>query len=183
MYKCILAAVDGSDTSNRALEEAIKLAKDQQPTLRLIHVVDDAAAYLMMETPDQVPYLIAEYQKALREGGQQLLSTCAARVRAAGLEPETKMRTIETLDQHVYDAVAEEAEQWPVDLIVIGTHGRRGFRRLMLGSVAEGALQLCQCCLFVMHNHLNEAQDAGRRSQIGLRQSRSFRSGNRKWKG
>ena len=152
MYKCILAAVDGSDTSNRALEEAINLAKDQQATLRLVHVVDDAAAYLMMETPDQVPYLIAEYQKALREGGQQLLSTCAARVRAAGLEPETKMRTIETLDQHVYDAVAEEAEQWPADLIVIGTHGRRGFRRLMLGSVAEGSARVATLPVLLVRN-------------------------------
>jgi nucleotide-binding universal stress UspA family protein len=138
MYKHILVAVDGSDTSNRALEEAINLAKNQQAVLRLVHVVDDAAVSLMMETPDQVPYLIADYQKALREGGQQLLSTCAARVREAGLEPETKIRTIETLDTHIYDAVAEEAKQWPADLIVIGTHGRRGVRRLMLGSVAEG---------------------------------------------
>ena len=138
MYKHILMAVDGSDTSNRALEEAINLAKDQQAVLRLVHVVDDAAVSLMMETPDQVPYLIADYQKALREGGQQLLSTCAARVREAGLDPETKMRTIETLEQHIYDAIAEEAKRWPADLIVIGTHGRRGFHRLMLGSVAEG---------------------------------------------
>ena len=138
MYKHILMAVDGSDTSNRALEEAINLARDQQATLRLVHVVDDAAVSLMMKTPDGPPYLISDYQKALHEGGRQLLSTCAARVREAGLEPETKMRTIETLDQHIYDAVAEEAKQWPADLIVIGTHGRRGFSRLMLGSVAEG---------------------------------------------
>jgi nucleotide-binding universal stress UspA family protein len=152
MYKRILAAVDGSDTSNRALQEAINLAKDQQATLRLVHVVDDAAAYLMMETPDQVPYLITEYQKALREGGQQLLTTCASRVREAGLEPETRMRTIETLDQHIYDAVAEEAEQWPADLIVIGTHGRRGFRRLMLGSVAEGLARAATLPVLLIHN-------------------------------
>ena len=49
MYKHILMAVDGSDTSNRALEEAINLAKDQQAVLRLVHVVDDAAVSLMME--------------------------------------------------------------------------------------------------------------------------------------
>ena len=113
MYKHILMAVDGSDTSNRALEEAINLAKDQQAVLRLVHVVDDAAVSLMMEAPGQVSYLIADYQKALREGGQQLLSTCAARVRGTGLESETKMRTIEALDQHIYDAVAKEAKWWP----------------------------------------------------------------------
>jgi|SRR6516165_869597 nucleotide-binding universal stress UspA family protein len=152
MYERILAAVDGSVASDRALEEAINLAKDQQATLRLVHVVDDAAAYLMMETPDQVPYLIADYQKALRENGQQLLTTCAARAREAGLESETRMRTTETLDQHIYDAIAEEAEQWPAHLIVVGTHGRRGFRRLMLGSVAEGLARVATLPVLLVHN-------------------------------
>jgi nucleotide-binding universal stress UspA family protein len=51
MYKQILVPVDGSDTSNLALEEAIKLAKDQQAALRLIHVVDETTVYMMVETP------------------------------------------------------------------------------------------------------------------------------------
>ena len=40
--------------------------------------------------------------------------------------------------KHIYDAIEEEATEWAADLIVIGTHGRRGIRRLLLGSVAEG---------------------------------------------
>ena len=119
----------------------------------------------MMETPDQVPYLIADYQKALREGGQQLLSTCGARVRETGLEPETKMRTIETLDQHVYDAVAEEAKRWPADLIVIGTHGRRGFRRLMLGSVAEGLARVATLPVLLVHKSRSRGHRGGQSSK------------------
>jgi nucleotide-binding universal stress UspA family protein len=62
MYKQILVPVDGSDTSNLALKEAIKLAKEQQAALRLIHVVDETTVYMMAETP----YPIADYLKMMR---------------------------------------------------------------------------------------------------------------------
>jgi len=74
MYKHILVAVDGSDTSNLALQEAIKLAKEQQAELHLIHVVDETPAYMMVETP----YPVADLQKAMREAGQKVLAICAA---------------------------------------------------------------------------------------------------------
>lgn len=67
-----------------------------------------------------------------------MIADCSATVREAGVEFDTKSIVIETLDQHIYDAIDGEAKRWPADLIVIGTHGRRGFRRLLLGSVAEG---------------------------------------------
>jgi nucleotide-binding universal stress UspA family protein len=44
--------------------------------------------------------------------------------------------------KHVYDVIEEEATQWPADLVAIGTHGRRGIRRLLLGSVAEGLTRI-----------------------------------------
>lgn len=62
MYKRILVAVDGSDTSNIALKAAIDLAKEQRATLRLIHVIDEMPTYLMAD----VPLSIAVYQKSVR---------------------------------------------------------------------------------------------------------------------
>ncbi|MGA9198699.1 MAG: universal stress protein [Pseudolabrys sp.] len=138
MYKQILVPVDGSDTSNRALKEAIKLAKDQQAALRLIHVVDGATVYMMTETP----YPIADYLKMMREAGQKVLSTCALTTQEAGIKVDTKLVVTESLTQRICDAVNEEAKRWPADLIVIGTHGRHGFNHLMLGSVAEGVIRL-----------------------------------------
>ena len=44
--------------------------------------------------------------------------------------------------KHIYDVIEEEATQWPADLVVIGTHGRRGISRLLLGSVAEGLTRI-----------------------------------------
>jgi nucleotide-binding universal stress UspA family protein len=143
MYNQILVAVDGSDTSNLALREAIKLAKDQQAMLRLVHVVDESPAYLALdESTMQDPNLIGDIQKALRATGEKVLSASAAIVREAGIEPGTTMKIVEGAGPRIYDAIEEEATRWPADLIVIGTHGRRGFRRLLLGSVAEGVARV-----------------------------------------
>lgn len=138
MYKQILVPVDGSDTSNLALKEAIKLAKEQLAALRLIHVVDETTVYMMAETP----YPIADYLKMMREAGQKVLSTCAMTAQEAGIKVDTKLVVIESLTQRICDAINEEAKRWSADLVVIGTHGRRGFNHLLLGSVAEGVIRL-----------------------------------------
>jgi nucleotide-binding universal stress UspA family protein len=137
MYKRILVAIDESDTSKLALNEAIALAKDQKGTLQLLHVVDLMPAY----TDVEAPYAL-EYQEALRAAGQKLIENYSSLARAAEIEFEAKMRVVETFDRHIYDAIEEEAKQWGADLIVIGTHGRKGFRRLLLGSVAEGVIRV-----------------------------------------
>jgi nucleotide-binding universal stress UspA family protein len=138
MYKHILVAVDGSDTSNLALQEAVKLAKEQQAALRLVHVVDETPAYMTTDTA----YSIADYQKAIREAGQKMLATSATAVGQAGVEVDTKFVILDRLPQRICDAINEEAKRWPADLIIIGTHGRHGFNHLLLGSVAEGVIRL-----------------------------------------
>jgi nucleotide-binding universal stress UspA family protein len=135
MYKHVLVAVDGSDTSNMALREAIRLAKNHQSALRLLHVVDLTMAYSVVEAP-----YVVEYQKALRAEGEKLLSHCSAPAHTEGIEFDTKVRV--AFGEHVYDVIEDEAKQWSADLIVIGTHGRRGIRRLLLGSVAEGLIRI-----------------------------------------
>jgi len=149
MYKHILVAVDGSDTSNLALQEAIKLGKEQQAELRLIHVVDESPVYMTVETP----YLIADLQKAMREAGEKVLATCAATARQAGADVDTKFAVLEVLTQRICDVINDEARHWPADLIVIGTHGRRGFNHLLLGSVAEGVIRLATKPILVIHGN------------------------------
>jgi len=131
MYKRILVAVDGSKTSNLALKEAMKVAKNQRAILRLIHVIDETPVYAMAE----VPYSIDAYQKSMHEAGRKELAKCADRAKSARLKFDTKLIT--TITQSVGDVINKEAKRWPASLIVIGTHGRRGFNRLFLGSVAE----------------------------------------------
>ncbi len=136
MYKHILVAVDGSDTSNLALQEAIKLAKEQQTLLRIVHVVEDIPLNIDTE------YALDAYQEAMRKTGEDVLSKADAIARESGLTPETKLIQIETLGHRVANLVVEEAQNWPADLIVLGTHGRRGFNHLLMGSVAEGIVRI-----------------------------------------
>jgi nucleotide-binding universal stress UspA family protein len=138
MYKNILVAVDGSETSIRALNEAIKLAGEQNATLRLVHVVDLTPTFTDLEIPSQV----IQYQEALRESGQKVLADCRAITDKSKIKADTQLHIIETFGEHVYDSIEAEAIQWPADLIVIGTHGRRGIRRFILGSVAEGLVRV-----------------------------------------
>lgn len=116
----------------------MRLAREQGSALRLVHVVDDSTPLLIAETPIQME----EYERALRRAGEQVLAKALATVRSGGLEAEIKLIQVVTINEHESDAVVAEANRWPADLIVIGTHGRRGFRHLMLGSVAERVLRM-----------------------------------------
>ncbi len=137
MYKRILVAVDGSDISNLALKEAIRLAKDQRAALRLIHVVDEMPAYMMGE----IPYSFDEYQKSMRDAGRKVLANCAAKAKASRVKLDTKFVVIAGVTTRIWEAINNDAKRWRADLVVIGTHGRRGFNHLLLGSVAEGVIR------------------------------------------
>ena len=106
--------------------------------LRRVHVVDLTPVYLTVETP----YPYAEYQKAMEEGGEKILASRATKVREAGIDVDSKLITITMFGESIYDLIQEQSKQWPADLIVIGTHGRRGFQHARLGSVAEGLMRL-----------------------------------------
>ena len=131
MYKRILVPVDGSETSLLGLQHAIRLAKDQKAKLRLLHVVHD---YLIAEGRHSMvtsSYLLKE----LRERGQTILKEAANMALKRHVEAETQV--VETLMGPIGAAIVKCAEKWPADLIVLGTHGRRGIRRLVMGSDAE----------------------------------------------
>jgi nucleotide-binding universal stress UspA family protein len=135
MYKRILLAVDGSSTSNAALQEALDLARAGQSRLRLVHVIDSPYDY-----PDVMYGHVAgdleELRQAWQKAGQDVVHQALAAARQARLEPESAL--LESAGRRVSAAIAEEAKRWGADLIVVGTHGRRGLDRFLLGSVAEG---------------------------------------------
>jgi len=143
MYQRILVAIDGSTTSDLALKEAALLAKEQGATLRLAHVVDDTFAATDVLMPHEVaPQELVERQAGLRKFGEGVLSRGAEAASGLGANAETTLLAIAQTGDRAYDAIEQEAARWPADLVVIGTHGRRGVRRLLLGSVAEGLIRI-----------------------------------------
>ncbi len=133
MYKRILVPIDGSDTSDRALQEALTLA-DGKAQLLLVHVVEeiyplDAEGYAFID--------FAALREVAQQSGKRLLAK--AKEAAQGVKVETQMLDAE--GERVAQVVESVAAQWSADLIVIGTHGRSGFSRLLFGSVAEGVVR------------------------------------------
>jgi nucleotide-binding universal stress UspA family protein len=137
MYERIIVAVDGTHTSNLALQEAIKLCKQQRSRLRILHVVDPSVIYI-----SDLEFIgVAQFKQALMDAGERILETSAATATSAGVEPETRLLEVTQLNQRVVDLIITESRAWPADLIVVGTHGRRGISHLFLGSVAEGVVR------------------------------------------
>ena len=135
MYQRILVAIDGSETSNIAIEHAVQLAKDQRARLRIVHVVESighavslAGAYPFDPTP---------LWEAMREDGRRALSVAEAKAVSAGIETETALVEDKEPPERVASILASDAQEWDADLLVVGTHGRRGIDRLLVGSVAE----------------------------------------------
>jgi len=137
MFKRILVAVDGSHTSELALQEAIKLAGEVRAQLRIVHVVDNVNLNLSAEFPNP-----SEIWDAMIKGGQAILHKAGAAANAAGVAVESGLIEIDTLGHRIPEMIAADADAWPADLIVIGTHGRRGLSHLLLGSVAEGVVRV-----------------------------------------
>ena len=134
MYQKILVPVDGSTTSECALQEAIRLAQQQRAQLELVHVFEDVLYWV-----DERYINYAELQETIRASSEKILTQAQALVQQAGLTAETKL--LEAKSQRIANILVAEAERWQAELIVIGTHGRTGFSRLVLGSVAEGVVR------------------------------------------
>lgn len=131
MYKKIICPVDGSPTSNSGMHEAIKLAKDQNAKLRFLHVIDTYFPILDVTGDLNVIYI----DEILRKNGKKVLKKAEEAALKAGVDADSKV--LEAIGDRVSKFIVDEAEEWPAELIVMGTHGLRGIERLVMGSDAE----------------------------------------------
>jgi nucleotide-binding universal stress UspA family protein len=137
MFKRILVAVDGSSTANQALQEAIKLAREMQGQLRIVHVIDTVNLNLDTEFP-ATPAIWDVTTKSAEE----ILRKAETVASNAGIGVESHLIKIDTLGKRIPEMIVKDAEDWSADVIVICTHGRSGLSHLFLGSVAEGIMRV-----------------------------------------
>jgi len=135
MFKRILVAIDGSRTADRGFKAALNMAKEQDAQLHILHVVDARAPVLY---PDGSAY-VDEIISLLRDGGKKILGKAEAAASSAGVKYKSTM--VETMGLPVADVIVQQAKKLRADVIVLGTHGRRGLSRLVMGSDAEGVLR------------------------------------------
>jgi len=136
MFKRILVPIDGSRTSNLGLDEAIRMARKQRATLCLLHVVDES---VLTRNLDGGGAAVERLLASLRESGREILGRAASRLRKQRVRFKTVL--VENVLRDVSDVIVGQARKWRADLIVIGTHGRRGLTRMVMGSDAEGVIR------------------------------------------
>lgn len=132
-YHHILVCVDGSPTSNKALASAVALAQGSDARLRIVYSVDELVYLTGYEAS-------AEVGKILRDNGEKVLTDALQSAARSGVPAETQL--LDVPGERLGDLIAREARSWPADLVVVGTHGRRGVGRLLLGSGAEEIIRL-----------------------------------------
>lgn len=138
IYKNIMLAIDGSDISNSAVEEALKITKGQNVNLRIIHVVDETLGYYGGASFDYLSYITV-----CREEGQKILADTKKTIASqSSIKVETALVELKPLQGRVAEVIVKAAKEWPADLLIVGTHGRRGFSRLFLGSEAENIIRI-----------------------------------------
>ena len=139
MYKRILVPIDGSPTSQRALAEAIGLARLTGGQLRLMHVLDQLNSARALSAYDGYA---SNWLGELRQQAAKLLEQAALQAAGERVEADTSLH--DELSPHLADSVVEEADRWHADVIVLGTHGRRGIGRFLMGSGAESILRMAK---------------------------------------
>ena len=149
MYRRILVATDGSSTSNKALSAALEIASYSggKSVIALIHVLDEMAYFTGLD-----PYAgqSCSVTSLMREAGGKILADGLKIVQAAGVQGETVL--VDRLGERLAETVAAKAVAWDASLVVVGTHGRRGVGRMLMGSGAEQIIRLAPCPVLVVRD-------------------------------
>ena len=148
MYAHIFVAIDSSATAQKALDEAIRMAVALRAGLCIAHAVDVAA--LVQHGMGIGTYIDIEKVKGeIRDAGNRLLDQAVAKAAAGGCQAE-RMLIESAKDRRVAEMIADGARDWGADLVVIGTHGRHGFERMLVGSVAENLVRIAATSLLLV---------------------------------
>ena len=134
MYKHILIATDGSEIGNKAISHGVELAKTLGAKLSAVTVTEPYESVVIVETMVLIP--ASDYKKQCEESAAQILSVVTSAAEVAGI----KCDMIHEQNRWPYEGIIEAAEKVGADLIVVGSHGRRGIEGLLIGSQATKLL-------------------------------------------
>ena len=132
-FQKILVPVDGSSTSTKALDYALQLARDNHSQVRAMHAIDELGYLSGYE-------FSGELMATARKNASEVLQKAVLAAQAQGVALDTHL--IDQPGQRLGQTVADEAANWGADLVVVGTHGRRGVGRVLLGSGAEQIVRM-----------------------------------------
>ncbi len=151
----VLLAVDGSPCSEMAVQAVIDRFPPGDTQVKVIHAVE-----WMREMPLCFQYgsgpnaghdVVASRHNSF-ERARELVERVAAQLEFKGFHP-----SVATPDADPRHAIVEAAREWPADLIVLGSHGRKGLDRLLIGSVAESVVRHAPCSVDIVRMPVTES--------------------------
>ncbi|HDR9583517.1 universal stress protein [Burkholderia stabilis] len=140
MYEKIMVAVDGSASSKQALAEAVKVALAGDAHVSVVYVVDKSVLFTYAGRID--PHALVE---EIRDDGRKVLREAGQIIALAGAKGEAELIETESIGEDIAERLQRYVKERGIDLAVVGTHGRRGIRRVLLGSVAERFVRGSKC--------------------------------------
>lgn len=155
MYANIVVALDGSESSKRALSEAIQLAKLSRGRVTAVYVLDQSGAFTYAGACD--PHLLTD---AARQVGVTLLHGALAQMRELNVPGDTEIVETQGFAEDVASALLRCVQRRGADLVVMGTHGRRGLRRMVIGSVAERFVRYATCPVLLVREPVDTEHHA-----------------------
>jgi nucleotide-binding universal stress UspA family protein len=138
MYSRILVPLDGSAISSRALDEALALTHDAGANIEALYVIDAPPVCGRASL-----YSFQDFHDSYAREGKAVCAEAALRMENTDFQSSTRVVEVHlAADDDPAQRIATSASQFRADLIVMGTHGRSGWRRIALGSVAEELVRL-----------------------------------------
>jgi nucleotide-binding universal stress UspA family protein len=140
----ILLAVDGSRFSDAAVEAVMRHAPPQDTEVRVLHVVEPPSLMVSREMRARDPHFKELWQETEQQA-EAMVRKAAEPLRAKGLRVSTAVEKGDPKSR-----IIDVAAKWNADLIVLGSHGRRGVERFLMGSVAENVTRYASCSVAVV---------------------------------
>lgn len=151
MYQRILLAIDGSHASRLALHQAIVVGKATGAEVEALFVADTSDAAI-----DMVGFDSITYEERVMRYGHDTLTSAANALQTAGIRYSTKLLEKAVAPGQISSTIVAEANETGADLIVLGTHGRRGLKHLVMGSVAEGVVRKTNKPVLMVRSEVEE---------------------------
>jgi nucleotide-binding universal stress UspA family protein len=140
VYQHILVAIDGSGTSMLAFDAALRIAKDANAELEPIYIID--APMMAYDVPGFDP---SSFRRSMTTEGTRITDEALAKMHQEKVRGTARIAEVDVYGDGIAQRLLAAANELNADLVVLGTHGRRGFQRLLLGSVAERFIRIATC--------------------------------------
>jgi nucleotide-binding universal stress UspA family protein len=140
----ILLAIDDSKFSEAAVETVIKQARPHDTEVRILHVVESPPLLVAREMGGYDPALETALESQ-KQHAEALVAKAAELFRGRGLKVTAALEMGDPKSK-----ILDVAEEWRADLIVVGSHGRRGFERFLMGSVSDAVARHAKCSVQIV---------------------------------